>query len=313
MTDVSRFVDKAVKAPTGSRLSIGDALNFVITNRIPRLALTRAMGRLSRIEHPWVTRVGLWIWTRFTPIDLSEAEGAPYPSLHAVFTRRLRPGARPIDPDPAHWCSPCDALVGAHGSIENGLVLQAKGMPYAVQELVGPTVDLAPFVGGRYLTLRLTSAMYHRFHAPDHLTLDHVTFLRGDVWNVNPPALARVNRLFCRNERAVLHTRVGPDALPVLMVPVAAVLVASLRLRALSERLHLRYGGPTEIPVGARYRRGEELGSFEHGSTIILLLPPGVTWVPTLQAGQTVRMGQALLRRCDPQSPSGRPSAPPGP
>ncbi len=190
-------------------------------------------------------------------------------------------------------CSPCDALIGAHGPITDGLVLQAKGMPYPLQELVGPSVDLTPFHGGHYMTLRLTSSMYHRFHAPDDLHLRHVTYISGDTWNVNPIALRRIERLFCRNERAVLHALLA-DGTPILLIPVAAVLVASLKLHALQTRLHLRYRGPNEIRVEARYERGQELGWFEHGSTIIVLTPPTVIPRVDISAGQMILMGQAL-------------------
>lgn len=296
MTDVSPFVDKSVKAaPTGwlARLGAQEDLNFLLTNRIPRMTLTRLMGRVSRIRSPLFTRLAIALWRRFTDLDLSESQETHFESIHACFTRRLKPGARPINTTPGVVCSPCDALIGAHGSITDGLVLQAKGMPYALRELVGPTVDLSPYQGGHYMTLRLTSSMYHRFHAPDELHLRHVTYISGDTWNVNPIALQRIERLFCRNERAVLHTLLD-DGTPILLIPVAAVLVASLKLHALDSRLHLKYRGPNEIPVEAHYARGQEMGWFEHGSTIIVLTPPAVVPRMDISVGQMIRMGQAL-------------------
>lgn len=298
MTDVSPFVDKAVKAPRPrggwlSRLGAQEDLNFLLTNRIPRQALTILMGRISRIHSPTFTRLAIWVWRRFTTLDLSEAAQQRFDSIHACFTRELKPGARPIDERQDVLCSPCDALVGAHGTIQDGLVLQAKGMLYTLRELVGPKVDLSPFEQGHYVTLRLTSSMYHRFHAPAALQLHHVTYISGDTWNVNPVALKRIERLFCRNERAVLQARLE-DGTPLLIIPVAAVLVASLRLHALDIRLHLRYRGPNDIPVQASYARGQEMGWFEHGSTIIVLSPPGVEPLADHAEGQEVRMGQAL-------------------
>ena len=137
-------------------------------------------------------------------------------------------------------CSPCDGIVGAHGRIDGTQVLQAKGMPYTIADLFGPTQDSTTFEGGTYVTLRLTSAMYHRFHAPHDATIEHVTHISGDTWNVNPIALARVERLFCRNERALLRLRLHHRGYSVALVPVAAILVASLRLHCLGERLHVR-------------------------------------------------------------------------
>lgn len=301
MTGVSPFVDKPVKASWLARLGAQEDLNFLLTNRIPRIAVTRLMGHISRIRSRRFTAMAIWVWRRFTDLDLSEAQSTSFESIHDCFTRALKPGSRPIDPQPAVWCSPSDAILGASGSIKDGVVLQAKGMPYALSELVGPSVDLTPFLGGHYTTLRLTSAMYHRFHAPCDLQLEHVTYISGDTWNVNPIALARVERLFCRNERAVLRAR-SADGTPILIIPVAAVLVASLRLHAVDVRLHLRYRGPNEIPAVATYSKGQEMGWFEHGSTIIVITPPGVSPLDSSQSGQVLRMGQGLWRTDDPAS-----------
>jgi phosphatidylserine decarboxylase len=294
MTGVSPFVDKPVKASWLARLGAQEDLNFLLTNRIPRIAVTRLMGHISRIRSRRFTAMAIWVWRRFTDLDLGEAQSTSFESIHDCFTRALKPGSRPIDPQPAVWCSPSDAILGASGSIKDGMVLQAKGMPYALSELVGPTVDLTSFLGGHYTTLRLTSAMYHRFHAPCDLQLEHVTYISGDTWNVNPIALKRVERLFCRNERAVLNMRLAGGH-RLALVPVAAILVASLRLHFLNLRLHLRYGGPAELPCHALARKGEELGWFEHGSTIIVFAPPGFALAEGVEPGTRVRMGQALM------------------
>lgn len=283
------------------RFALNEDLNFLLTNRVPRIALTRFMGWFSRIRQPLVRDASMVVWKAFTDLDLSDAKKTRFDSLHDCFTRELRDGARPIDADPATLASPCDAIVGACGRIgDGGHVFQAKGFPYALHELIGDSPRAqeaaATLRGGSFVTLRLTSAMYHRFHAPDALTLEHVTHFSGDTWNVNPVALARVEKLFCRNERAALYTRLH-DGTPLLLVPVAAILVASLRLRALRLPLNTRYRGPDELPCSARYARGEEMGHFEHGSTILVFAPPGVSLFPGVQAGQAIRMGQPLLRR----------------
>jgi phosphatidylserine decarboxylase len=276
------------------RLLLQEDLNFLLTNRVPRAALTRLMGWYSRIESPLLTRLSLRVWRLFTDIDLRDAKQQRFNSLHAVFTRELQPEARPLDPDPAVLVSPCDAIVGACGTVQRGQVWQAKGFPYRACELFGRAERALAFEGGSFVTLRLTSAMYHRFHAPADATLEHVSYLSGDTWNVNPIALARVQRLFCRNERAVLRLRLQ-DGTPLALVPVAAILVASMRLHALDVRLHLGYAGPVEMPCAQRVARGQELGWFEHGSTIIVFVPPG--FMLAVHEGQRIRMGQALLRR----------------
>ncbi len=144
--------------------------------------------------------------------------------------------------------------------------------------------------------------MYHRFHAPADSRVEQVVYISGDTWNVNPIALKRVERLFCKNERAVLRCRLEPSiSMPtpgvLTLVPVAAILVASIRLKFLDVLLHVRYRGPHLIPCNAAVRRGEEMGWFEHGSTIIMFAPPGMELLPGIQDGTRLAMGQAILRR----------------
>jgi phosphatidylserine decarboxylase len=274
-------------------------LNFLLTNRVPRIALTRLMGRFSRIESPWLARLSIAVWRLFTDLDLSDAKQQRFNSLHDCFTRELMPGARRIDPDPSAFTSPCDAIVGECGEVAGTRLFQAKGFPYEMKELFGPTQDTAPFRDGVYVTLRLTSAMYHRFHAPHDARLEHVTYLSGDTWNVNPIALARVARLFCRNERAVLRMRLAQGGQPIAIVPVAAILVASLRLHALDVLLHLKYRGPNEMPCDVAVSKGDELGWFQHGSTIIVFAPRGFRLADGIVPGARIRMGQALMQMPD--------------
>jgi phosphatidylserine decarboxylase len=278
------------------RITQQEDLNFLLTNRVPRIALTRFMGWFSQIRSPALARLSIAVWRLFTDLDLSEAKQQRFGSLHECFIRELKDGARPVDPDPALLTSPCDAIVGACGAVQGGMVFQAKGFPYAMAELFGPSQDTAPFHGGTFVTLRLTSAMYHRFHAPADAELQHVTHLAGDTWNVNPIALKRVERLFCRNERAVLRLRLDRGDHPIALVPVAAILVASLRLHAVNLLLHGRYRGPDEIACRAPVKKGQELGWFQHGSTIIVFVPPGFALAEGIATGARIRMGQPLMR-----------------
>jgi phosphatidylserine decarboxylase len=290
---------RASLAQWRDRLLLQEDLNFLLTNRIPRHALTRFMGWFSKLRHPWVVRASMAVWRSFTELDLSDARQAQFSSLHECFTRELKPGARPVDPDPRSLASPCDAIVGASGTVHLGSVLQAKGFPYSLQELLGRSERAVPYEGGTYVTLRLTSAMYHRFHAPHDARIEHVSYLSGDTWNVNPIALQRVQRLFCRNERAVIRLRLSSGD-PLTLVPVAAILVASIRLHCLNVLLHLRWPGPHELPCDTRVEKGQELGWFEHGSTIIVFAPPGFELAEGLREGQRIRMGQALMRLPEP-------------
>ena len=278
-----------------ARVTQQEDINFLFSNRIPRRQVTRLMGWLSRIEHPWVCKGSIALWRLFSDLDLSEAKTTQFKSLHACFTRELKAGVRPIDMDPKRLISPCDGLVGACGEIGRGTVLQAKGFPYPLAELLTDQDLAAHYEGGQYATLRLTSSMYHRFHAPADCRVEQVNYVSGDAWNVNPVALKRVERLYCKNERAVIRCRLGSGAL-LTLVPVAAVLVASIRLKFLDVLLHLRYRGPNVIPCDARLQRGEEMGWFEHGSTIIVLAPRGFELGEGIFQGARVKMGQALLR-----------------
>ncbi len=277
-----------------------DDLNFLLTNRLPRRWLTQMVGRLSQVEQPLVKDLSIAIWKYFSDLDLSEAKKTSFTSMHDCFTRELKPGMRPVNRDPAVMASPCDAIVGAHGPIQGTQVFQAKGFPYSLEDLIGDEAAGGDWCDGHFVTLRLTSSMYHRFHAPLDCTVEQVTYFSGDTWNVNPIALRRVEKLFCKNERAFLKTRVdgsGPWASQTIaLVPVAAILVASLRLHCLDVLLHLAYKGPRKTRVNASYARGQEMGWFQHGSTIIVLVPKGFVMADGLVEGSRLRMGQALMR-----------------
>jgi len=279
-----------------ARIVQQEDLNFLLTNRIPRRYLTLFVGWLSRIENRWVASACIAVWRRFSDLDLSDARQTRFRSLKACFTRELLPGARPIYPDPAVLTSPSDAIVGAHGRISAETVLQAKGFPYPLLDLLGDPELVRYYRGGSYVTLRLTSSMYHRFHAPTDVRVEQVSYVSGDTWNVNPIALSRVERLFCKNERAIIRCRLPESGELLTLVPVAAILVASIRLHFLDVLLHLRYRGPNVIPCDVPLRKGEEMGWFEHGSTIIVFAPPGFGLCQNIRDGERIRMGQPLLR-----------------
>ncbi len=273
-------------------------LNFLLTNRIPRIAVTRFMGWWSQLRHPWIVKGSIAVWRWFTDLDLSEAKEKSFDSIHACFTRELKPGLRPVDARPDVLTSPCDCIIGACGEIRDGIVYQAKGFPYTLNTLLSSPELMQRWPqmleGGTFVTMRLTSSMYHRFHAPCDAHLSHVTYISGDTWNVNPIALTRVKELFCKNERAVLQMQTS-SGMPFLIVPVAAVLVASMRFHAVDVLLNLRYRGPNEIPCDATYTKGQEMGWFEHGSTILMFIPKGYQLLDGVQSGIQLRMGEPIL------------------
>ena len=277
-------------------LSQHERLNFLLTNRVPRRALTRFMGWLSRIESPTLTRLLIGIWRRFAEdLQLEEAETQHFGSLQECFTRRLKPGVRPVDPRDEVVVSPCDAEIGECGRVQGRTVFQAKGFPYELGELMPDTRVQQAFEQGTYVTLRLKSCMYHRFHAPVRCSVREVQYISGDTWNVNPIALRRIERLYCRNERALvpLHDIATQGSL--CLVPIAAILVASLRIRGIEPELGLRYRGPNRIACDVEFSKGEEMGYFQHGSTILVFATQNYRLAPGLRTGGRIRMGEPLL------------------
>jgi len=274
-----------------------ESINFLLTNRIPRRLATRFMGWFSGIEQPLIRDLSIKTWQLFAgSLDLHDAKATRFRSLHDCFIRELKDGARSVDAASDVIVSPCDGIVGASGRIRGTQLFQAKGFPYTLDDLLTDPRLIATYRDGHYVTLRLTSTMYHRFHAPCDSDLDEVIYISGDTWNVNPIALRRVERLFCKNERAVLHTTVRDSIESLALVPIAAILVASIHLNFVDVPLTLTYKGPNRIPCGASFRKGDEMGHFRHGSTIIVFGTPGLELSECVVENAVIRMGQPLFR-----------------
>lgn len=279
-----------------SRVFLQEDLNFLLTNRIPRTLVTRFFGWFGKIEQPVVRDLSIAVWRLFADVDLDEAEQAKFLSLHDCFIRKLKDGARPIDPDPALLTSPCDAIIGASGEIEGDQLIQAKGLTYTLLDLLRDPELVELYRDGRYVTLRLTSSMYHRFHAPHECRVEQVTYVSGDTWNTNPITVKRVERLFCKNERAIVRTRLRANGALVTLVPVASILVASIRFHFLDVLFHLKYPGPRVLACDAPFAKGDEMGWFELGSTIIVFAPRGFELCAGVEAGAVIKMGRPLMR-----------------
>ena len=269
------------------RLFEQEDLNFLLTNRIPRRLATQFMGWFSKIEQPLVRDLSIGLWRFFSDLDLSEAKKTQL-SQHA---RLLHPGAQ-------GRCAP-DRSAGPKFSSARAMPSSAhparSPAPTSFRSRASPTrwrtcccdrelVDAHR--DGRYVTLRLTSSMYHRFHAPHDCRVEQVTYISGDTWNVNPIALRRVEKLFCKNERAMLRTTLTATAArPSPWSPVAAILVASIRLNFLDGPLGLRHRGPDVLPCDAAFGKGQEMGWFEHGSTIIVFAPDDFSLCENVREG----------------------------
>jgi phosphatidylserine decarboxylase len=272
-----------------------ERLNFLLTNRIPRRALTIFIGWFSKIENPAIRWMSIGLWRLFADLDLTDAKKSHFRSMHECFTRELKAGARPVDHDGSVATSPCDAHVGACGSLRGVTAIQAKDSSYSLVDLLDDPDLVERYRDGTFVTLRLSSSMYHRFHAPFACHVDRVRYISGDTWNVNPLALARIENLFCRNERAIIPCVLEGSGEMLTLVPVAAVLVASIRLHFIDVLLHLRYRGTHVIRCSADLVKGQEMGWFQHGSTIIVFAPKGFELHDTVRTGATITMGRPLF------------------
>lgn len=232
-------------------------------------------------------------------VDMSEAadpDPRDYPSFNAFFTRGLRPGARAPDPDPRALLMPADGRISQLGRIEEGRVFQAKGQSFTVEELLGDAEAARPYRDGLFATIYLSPRDYHRVHMPWTGTLRDTVHVPGRLFSVGPDAVASVPRLFARNERLACHF--DTDFGPLCQVMVGALLVSGVET----------VWGGVEIPPyghGIRYRdyrnrgiaieRFVEMARFNYGSTVIVLLPPGVAeFAPGLRAESPVKLGQRL-------------------
>lgn len=278
------------------KLTKGEQLNFLLTNRIPRRYLTFFVGWLSQIQSPLLTKFLIKIWQMFADdLRLQDAKKQTFTSLGDCFTRQLKDGLRPVVQHPDTVTSPCDAIVGAYGKIEGTKVFQAKGFPYDISELIPDSALHQKYHNGSFVTLRLKSSMYHRFHAPIGCRVSKVTYISGDTWNVNPVALKRVEKLFCKNERAVIELQQDHPTSSITLVPVAAILVASMKFNFIQDTLDLKYQGPNQIPCQADFKKGDEMGYFQHGSTIILFATSNYRFCDGIQPGAEIKMGQPLM------------------
>lgn len=233
--------------------------------------------------------------------DAVEPDPFAYPSFNEFFTRALRPDARPIERAPHSLISPVDGTVSQLGRIDGKQLFQAKGRRYSLDALLAGSGEWSGrFAHGSFATLYLAPYNYHRVHMPLAGTLRAAWYVPGDLFSVNAVTTAAVDDLFARNERVICVFSDGPIAFALVLV--GALFVGSIgtvwhgdvtprQPRRSSELPLERLAAPLQLDAGA------EMGRFNMGSTVILLLPPGVTeWNPELRPGDTIRMGQKLAR-----------------
>jgi phosphatidylserine decarboxylase len=244
------------------------------------------IGWLADRHVPRPLRAGVYgLYCRATGARADEAELAPeaYPSLGAFFVRRLKPGARSLEPDARVWGSPCDGTLQALDRIERGGLLQAKGRSYSAGDLVGTGASEA-LEGAWVWTIYLAPRDYHRVHVPAESRLLAVRWIDGARRSVAPAVLAREDRVLATNERAVLELQ-GPTG-PYVLVMVGALNVGRIRVVGVDPG--------TSPSVPRALARGAELARFEMGSTVVLIVPHGVAPVPGLAPGQPLRLHQRI-------------------
>lgn len=271
---------------------------------LPQHLLTSVVYSVTRSRSPTIKNGLISSFMRGFHPDMSDAvEPNPlaYPSFNEFFTRALRPDARPIARDPGTLVSPVDGTVSQLGRIDGSQLLQAKGRHYSLEALLaGPSEWTSRFMGGAFATLYLAPYNYHRIHMPLAGRLKAAWYVPGKLFSVNATTAAAVEGLFARNERVVCVFENGP--LVFAMVLVGALFVGSMTTVWHGDITPRRPRRPLTLPVtglaqSPQIAQGDEMGRFNMGSTVILVLPPGTTtWNPELRATTTVRMGQPLAR-----------------
>ena len=277
---------------------------FVLSQYVtPQLALSRLAGQLADNERtPTLkNRVIRWFIGRYG-VDMSEAvESDPtaYPSFNAFFTRALKPGLRPIAEGEKTLVSPVDGAISQLGQVSGDRVFQAKGQSFSLTELLGgDSQRAAVFAEGEFSTIYLAPRDYHRIHMPMAGVLREMVYVPGKLFSVNPVTAENVPNLFARNERVACLF--DTDAGPMAMVLVGAMIVGSVETTwggvvapGTGQVTATRYEGEQAL----EFAKGQEMGRFRLGSTVILVMPKGrVTWNENQVAGKTVRLGEAFGR-----------------
>ncbi len=262
---------------------------------MPRRAVSRLMGGLGRLPLPApVLTPVLRLYARIYGADLGEMAGplSSYRCFLDFFTRHLKEGARPLPEDPDAIAAPADGKVHAAGDLEDGTILQAKGIAYTVEDLLGGATSIEE---GTFFTTYLAPGDYHRYHWPFDATLEEVRHIPGDLWPVHPGAVASVPGLFARNERAVLLGRTSNGG-RFAIAAVGALNVGSIRLTQVE--LRTNRGWPAGTRVVARpdvgVKRGDEMGWFEFGSALVMVLDASAGRFRALPTGTPLRVGQPI-------------------
>ena len=277
-----------------------DRIFIIFQHIVPQHLLSRCTGWLAELRGPrWLKNWAIGLFVRHFKVDMSEAlepDYTRYPTFNAFFTRALREGARPIGD--ADVVSPADGAISQLGDIRQGLCFQAKSRYFSTRQLLGGDRARSDwFDGGHFVTIYLSPRDYHRVHMPLAGRLTATSYIPGRLFSVNSTTADNVDRLFARNERLVCYFDTGCG-------PMAMVLVGAMVVAGIETVWSGQVAPPPDRPVVTDYLsvpdaveldKGEEMGRFKLGSTVILLFPANtLEWDPAYVAGSATRLGETL-------------------
>ena len=288
-----------MSSPSENPIRIGEYLLTYLQHVYPQHLLSSIMFKITRSQwSAFKDRFIRWFIRRYG-IDMTLAvqpDPSSYPDFNSFFTRALREDVRPIASDPGDIVSPADGVISQLGEIVGGRLVQAKSRWYTVADLLqGDAEQASRYDGGSFVTVYLSPRDYHRVHMPCDGVLRKMTYVPGRLFSVNQTTTRVLPELFSRNERIIAHfdTSLGPLAI----IMVGAIFVGSMETvwHGLLTPPHGQKHHSWTYPPDNHLGRGEEMGRFNMGSTVIVLLPPqAATWRADLESGSTVRMGQGL-------------------
>jgi phosphatidylserine decarboxylase len=258
---------------------------------LPHACINRAAAIVTRAQRPaWLVDRAVRAWIRAESIDLSDFVPQRYTSLEDFFLRELLQEARPLG---SGIVSPADGRLLACGGIDETTMLEVKEQRLSLDRLVNGTrhsLDMNGYIGGSYATIFLTPAGYHRVHMPTGGELVACQHIPGRYFPQNEDALRHIERIYERNERAALHFQSDAGS-PFLAVMIGASLIGGIHIAGLARSAWVR---SQPFPVHRRLARGDELGHFTFGSTVVLLLPPGLAGACVVTPGDDIRMGETI-------------------
>ena len=264
---------------------------------LARPGLSRVIGRLVRWRAPGlVLRAAIRWFSRLYGVELQEARLPieAYDCFQSFFTRELAEGLRPIDGEPSRMPSPCDGVLSVFGGLGQGVLVQAKGIEYSLDALLGDAPDADPYRGGGYAVVYLAPHNYHRVHAPWRGELTHWRYLPGDLYPVNATGVSRVPALFARNERIVGHFETEFGKAAMIMVGATCVGHMTVSFADVAANAGHPASGRVTLSEPVHFERGDEFGVFQMGSTVVLVFERSDFELVGALGGE-VSLGEAVL------------------